>query len=71
MLDYRVFGKVAHVYGGRVLRCRVCKSAAGWYIGTYDHDGSAYSRESVEYWQDEGQAEFHMGLRLWTQRENP
>ena len=29
---------------------QVCWSAAGYYIGYLDHDGSPYSRESVNYW---------------------
>lgn len=62
-------GYVAEKFGGVTLPVQVLKSAAGWYIGTWD-DGP-YSRESVEYYamQDEAQAALDSGT--WTQRRHP
>jgi len=50
---------------------QVLRNAAGYYIGTQDEQGMPYSRESVEYYPTEEQADFALRNRTWTQRLNP
>ena len=45
----------------------VCKSAAGWYIGTSCKCGP-YSRESVEYYPTIDRAEVALRNDTWTRR---
>lgn len=59
-------------FGGEKLPLQVCKSAAGYYLGTLDGFGYPYSRESAEYWPTEAQAAKALNGELdWTQRDNP
>lgn len=51
------------------LTLRVCQSAAGFYIGTWDEDGPA-SRESEEYFEERGKAEAALATGNWTQRSS-
>ena len=53
---------------GRCFPLQVCKSHAGYYIGTYNDDGEPFTRESEEYWRKPDQAERALNGRLWTQR---
>lgn len=50
------------------LELKVLKSAAGWYIGTFDNEGPV-SRESKEYYQSESLANQALESSSWTQRE--
>ena len=64
------FGALA-LESGKVLRLRVCGSAAGFYLGTLEEDGSPYSRESEEYWPTRPEAESALEQGKWTQRPHP
>lgn len=63
-------GKLAALTGKR-LPVQVCKSAAGFYIGTADEEGLPFSRESSEYWRERIAAERAMSDGKWTQRRAP
>jgi len=65
-----VTGELARA-AGRAFPLQVCKSRAGYYIGTHDADGLPYSRESAEYWREPGQAEAALNHGRWTQRREP
>jgi hypothetical protein len=62
-------GYLAEHFGGMVLPLQVLKSAAGWYIGTWG-DGP-FSRESVEYYATEDEAQDAVDSGTWTQRRHP
>lgn len=49
----------------------VCKSAAGYYIGTRDEEGAPFSRESREYWPRSDDASQALTEGVWTQRVTP
>jgi hypothetical protein len=53
---------------GKAFALEVCKSAAGFYIGTRDEDGAPFTRESREYWQKRELAETALSKGLWTQK---
>ena len=55
----------------QVFDLEVCKSAAGYYLGTRDEDGEPLSRQSVEYWRKRDAAEAALLNGAWTQRPNP
>lgn len=56
---------------GQVFPLEVCRSRAGYYLGTRDVDGLPFSRESVEYWPTAAAAEAARALGSWTQRLVP
>ena len=56
---------------GKCFPVEVCKSAAGYYIGTRDEEGLPYSRESAEYWKKPEQAATALSTGRWTQRLQP
>ena len=56
---------------GQCFPIEVCKSAAGYYIGTLDEDGLPFSRESQEYWRKPEQAAGALLQGRWTQRLEP
>lgn len=56
---------------GKAFPLQVCKSRAGYFIGTNDEDGLPYSRESAEYWPKADQAESALVHGRWTQRLEP
>ncbi|GKS73299.1 hypothetical protein AVME950_00405 [Acidovorax sp. SUPP950] len=60
------FGLMAGQYGER-LPLEVCRSAAGFYLGTYT-DRGPFTRESLEYWRKKEQAENALATGEWTQR---
>jgi hypothetical protein len=60
------YGKLA-LEGKRKLPIHVCKSGAGYYIGTWDHEGP-YSRESEEYFTTREAAQKALETGQWTQR---
>lgn len=64
-------GKVALAYGKVSRPLQVCRSAAGYYLGTLNHDGTPCSRESKEYWATEREANEAFQYGGWTQREHP
>jgi hypothetical protein len=64
------FGLLALAIGQR-LPLQVCRSAAGFYIGTLDADGLPYSRESTEYWRRAKAAAEALQHGHWTQRLVP
>lgn len=64
------FGVLARA-AGRQLELQVCKSAAGFYLGTYDHEGLPFTRESLEYWAKRERAEQALQKGLWTQKLQP
>jgi hypothetical protein len=53
---------------GKAFPLEVCKSAAGFYIGTLDEDGAPFTRESREYWAQRAQAETALTKGAWTQK---
>lgn len=62
-------GKIAKRAGYK-LPIKVCKSWGGYYIGT-NHRGLPISRESVEYYRTEKEAQEALESGKWTQRQNP
>lgn len=65
------YGALAQEWCGVRLPLAVCRSAAGFYIGTCDPESGPVSRESVEYWPTEAAAQYALHNDLWTQREYP
>jgi hypothetical protein len=65
------YGMLAAEFGGRQLPLQVCKSAAGFYVGTREENGEPFSRESQEYWPTRQKAERALTLRIWSQRRAP
>ena len=55
---------------GYDLELSVLKSSAGYYIGT-SMDSMPVSRESVEYWESESDAEAALQHGSFTQRRSP
>lgn len=56
---------------GQVFPLEVCRSRAGYYLGTRDPEGLPFSRESVEYWPTAAAAEAARAASAWTQRLAP
>lgn len=67
----REIGKLAREVCQQDLSLRVLRSAAGYYIGTCDEDGMPCSRESVEYFRKEVDADQALRGGRWTQRSSP
>jgi hypothetical protein len=65
------YGWLAQEFGKRQLPLEVCKSAAGFYLGTLGENGEPFSRESKEYWPTREKAERALTSRDWTQRPDP
>lgn len=63
-------GQIAREWLNKHLPLQVMKSGAGYYIGTSD-DGGPVSRESIEYWRKEAEAEEALRTGDWTQKEEP
>ena len=53
---------------GSYFQLQVCKSQAGYYIGTLNANGEPYTRESQEYWVDRAQADQALRDGRWTQK---
>lgn len=64
-----LYGKLARE-SGDLLRCHVCRSNAGYYIGTTDKDGFANTRESAEYYATQEEAQQALDDRTFTQRDH-
>ena len=62
-------GKLA-AEAGKVFALEVCKSAAGYYLGTVNEDGEPFTRESLEYWRKRETAEAALASGAWTQKPN-
>ena len=56
---------------GYDLPIRVLSSRAGYYIGTFSETHGVVSRESLEYYPTQLQAEEAFRKGTWTQRRNP
>jgi hypothetical protein len=54
---------------GKKLEIRVCKSAAGYYIGTTCPNCGPYSRESVLYWPMYDEAKAALESNNWKRRD--
>lgn len=68
-----VHGFLARQFGGVDLPLQVCRSAAGYYLGTLTEEGEPYSRESEEYWRSREEAERALkeDPPHWQQRPHP
>ena len=64
------YGQLAYEFCGKRLENQVLKSNAGYYIGTCSEDGPC-SRESLEYFRKEDEANTALKNGTWTQRTNP
>ncbi len=64
------FGKLALEYCQVQLPLQVCRSAAGFYIGTFGESGPC-SRESVQYWAKKEDAQSALDNGSWSQRSHP
>jgi hypothetical protein len=64
-------GKLALHFCGVLKEVQVLQSAAGFYIGTAESDGSPFSRESKEYWRSKREADEALTLGRWTQKPEP
>ena len=62
-------GQLAFEFCAKRLPLEVLRSAAGYYIGTFDE--SPCSRESVEYYQRRGDAQKALDENSFTQRDHP
>jgi hypothetical protein len=60
-------GYLALIYAGTRLPLQVCRSAAGYYLGTVDDEGPV-SRESVEYFPTPEAARQALASGRWQQR---
>ena len=63
-------GVLAKAYCNRSLPLQILQSARGFYIGTCSDEGPC-SRESVQYWPCQAQAEQALATGRWTQRTEP
>jgi hypothetical protein len=63
-------GLLAKKHCGVELPLDVCRSNAGFYIGTFGDDGPC-SRESVQYWPTREAAQQALATGTWTQRTEP
>ena len=64
-------GYIALTFTGMELEMQVCKSAAGFYVGTMDPMLGPVSRESVEYYRTNEEAHSALINNTFTQREYP
>ena len=75
--DFRLNGKIAFEFAGKLLPVQVCgganhlmnQHAPCYFIGTV-HQGVKLSRESVEWYLTEGEADTAMKTDSWTQRHH-
>jgi hypothetical protein len=69
VMNFRRQGYLAYVHCGKRLPLMVLKTIA-YYIGTADDDGPC-SRESVEYFASEEDANAALRAGEWTQKQYP
>lgn len=67
----RKYGEIAECFGFGKMPLKVCRSGAGYYIGTWDDIEGPTSRESVEYYPTVEAAQEALKLDNWTQRADP
>lgn len=60
------YGELALACCGKKMPIEVMKSRAGYYLGTSEHT-APFSRESVEYWRTQSEAEDALLKGNWTQ----
>ncbi len=65
-----LIGQLARQWCKVNLPVKVLQSGAGWYLGTFDHEGPC-SRESREYFPSREAAEAALKAGTWTQRSQP
>lgn len=70
MLTKVKHGQLALEYCNKRLPLQVMKTNAGYYIGTAGEDGPC-SRESLEYWRHQSDADDALEKGTWTQRDEP
>ncbi|WP_211460838.1 hypothetical protein [Collimonas silvisoli] len=63
-------GYLALNYMDKRLPLQICRSSAGYYIGTADEDGPV-SRESIEYFPTRRTAGLALDTGCWQQRPHP
>ena len=63
------FGLLAQTFAGRELPLEVLRSAAGYYLGTWDEEGP-FTRESQEYFSNQQAAQDALESGDWTQRQS-
>ena len=59
-----------HSSKSQILKIQVLKSAAGFYLGTLSPEGFPNSRDSVEYWKTEKEADKALSTDSWTVRNH-
>jgi hypothetical protein len=66
-------GALALIHTGKRLPLQVLRSAAGYYLGTFDNgtEDGPVSRESVEYFPTHEAARHALHTGAWTQRPQP
>ncbi|MDR1935847.1 MAG: hypothetical protein LBS49_09785 [Candidatus Accumulibacter sp.] len=64
-------GYLALAYAGQRRPLQICRSAAGYYLGTLDDDGAPFSRESAGYFPSQGMARQALASGQWQQRLCP
>ena len=62
-------GHLAKTFADRELPLEVLRSAAGYYLGTWDEEGP-FTRESQEYFSNERAAWDALARGDWTQRKS-
>ena len=62
-------GLLAKTFADRELPLEILRSAAGYYIGTWDEEGP-FSWESQEYFSNEQAAQDALAQGAWTQRKH-
>ena len=67
----RKYGEIAEHYGFGKMPLKVCRSGAGFYIGTWDDDEGPTSRESLHYYPTFEKAKEALDNDTWIQREDP
>lgn len=65
------YGALAMAYCKMRLPLQVCRSGAGFYIGTCSETEGPISRESNEHWETEAGAEDALRTGEWSQKPNP
>jgi hypothetical protein len=70
LLRRRRMGQLARDWCNKRLPLVVLKTC-GYYIGTFDPESGPCSRESVEYYLTESEAQIALDTGSWTQKANP
>ena len=65
------YGEIAERYGFGKMELKVCRSGAGYYIGTWDDREGPISRESVHYYATAEEAQKALEGDAWVQRDHP